>query len=212
MKNNNRDLFDKGYFQKIDRDFIAEGVEALEQLSKVQSKYNKTDTDTFINELRDSIIGEIMGYHEVNLYKHGFDCKSNKGDFLEVKNASFSAKTWQATFNDTTYEKAEAFKSDRLYLALAIWDKAAELLFIVYGKNREIGEYLESKIDTFKNGDTVRSTQSIPFTTLINKYGFKIINKDKSKSEVVEIIRKKYKGFGKLINENDIYLSNEFFN
>ena len=204
-----KDLFDKGDFKKIDRNFIEEGLNALKQLSRVQDKFNKTDTDSFINELRDSIVGEILGYHEVNLYKHGFDCKSYHGKFLEVKNASFSAQSWQATFNDTTYEKAEAFKSNNLYLALAVWDKAADLLMIVYGKNSEIGTYLEKKIDDFKNGKTVRSTQSINMTSLIRNYGFKIVTKDLAKTQVHQLIREKSPILGKSISPDNIFFPDE---
>jgi hypothetical protein len=207
--NNKLELFNKGEFKKIDREFIREGSQALIELSKVQQKFGKTDTDTFINELRDSMVGEIMGYHEVNINKHGFDCQSTSGEFLEVKNASFSAQSWQATFNDTTYEKAEAFKSEILFLALAVWDKAADLLFIVYGKNPEIGNYLKLRIDAFKRGETVRSTQSISFTSLINNYGFKIITKLRSKEEVLKIIKRKNPSFGSKISIRDIFFPDE---
>lgn len=203
------DLLGKGEFKKINNEFIKEGGEALSYLSDVQQKFKKTDTDTFINELRDSMVGEILGFNEVNIAKHGFDCRNSKGIYLEVKNASFSAQSWQATFNDTTYEKAEAFTSDNLYLALAVWDKAADLLFIVYGKNKYIGLYLMDKIKHFKEGYTVRSTQSISYTKLISKYGFKIITRIRSKKDVLEIINKKSPSFGKRISVNDIYFPEE---
>lgn len=205
----NEKLLGKGQFEKIDKNFIKEGTEALVGLSLVQEKYYKTDTDVFINELRDSMIGEILGYHEVNKSKHGFDCRTESNIYLEVKNASYSANSWQATFNDTTYEKAEAFKSNDLYLALGVWDKAADLLFIVYGKNSRIGDYLKSKIDDFKNGLTVRSVQTIAYTKLINDYGFRIITQTRSKNEILEIIREKNKKFGKELQLSDIYLPEE---
>lgn len=205
----NNELLGKGEFKRIDKDFIKEGSESLINLSFVQEKYQKTDTDTFINELRDSIIGEILGFDEVNTSKHGFDCRNKEGIYLEVKNASFSAQSWQATFNDTTYEKALAFSSENLNLALAIWDKAADLLFIVYGKNPLIGKYLKERIDVFKNGSTVRSTQSISYTSLVSNYGFKIITKMRSKKEVLQIIRLKNRLFGSTLTESDIFFPEE---
>jgi hypothetical protein len=204
-------LSEKGNFIPINKQFINDGKNALSQLSHVQEKYSKTDTDTFINELRDSMIGQILGFQEVNTSKHGFDCKRVDGKFLEVKNASFSAKSWSATFNDTTYEKASLFESNEVFLALAVWDKAADLLFFVFGQNKDIGIYLKTKIDSFKRGETVRSTQTLSFSALITKYNFKIVTITRSKNEVIEIIRKKNRSLGSKLKITDICLPNELF-
>lgn len=114
----------RGTLKKIDTSVLIEGHEVLEDVAKVQEKFHKEDTDTFINnELRDSIAGYYLGYELVNVEKHGFDCKLSDSDdiFLEVKSASFSADTWGSTFNDTTLEKANCFKSDNVFLGLAVW-------------------------------------------------------------------------------------------
>lgn len=89
-------LLGKGNFKKIDTSFLVEGHEVLEEVTKIQEKYHKEDTDTFINELRDSIAGYYLGYELVNTEKHGFDCKLNRNDniFLEVKSASFASSSW----------------------------------------------------------------------------------------------------------------------
>ena len=134
MNNDDLSLFKKGNFTPIDESFIIEGTSVLQEVSKVQEKFQKNDTDTFINELRDSIVGKLLGFELVNIEKHGFDCKSkDKELFLEVKSASISSGTWSATFNDTTYEKAFAFMDERLFLALSIWNNASNLLFIAFG-------------------------------------------------------------------------------
>lgn len=205
------DLLHKGTFVPINNEFMIEGTEVLQQLSDVQNKYDKNDTDTFINELRDSIVGYKLGYELVNIEKHGFDCKkSNTEDlYLEVKQASFHSKTWQATFNDTTYEKADVFKSDQLHLSLAVWNNASDLLFICYGKNSQIGDFLTERIDHFKAGNTVRSTQSITLTSLIFTYGFKIISISKSREQLLELLRTKNRSFQKL-NSSDILTWEEF--
>ena len=106
-------LFSKGKFSHIDNEFIAEGVLALRELQKVQERFNKNDTDTFINELRDQIVGHTLGFDLVNVEKHGFDCKmaDKKDIFLEVKAASYDSSTWNVTFNDTTLEKATVLKA-----------------------------------------------------------------------------------------------------
>ncbi len=204
MNNKDLKLLHKGYFEPIDENFIKEGTEILKQLKVIQEKYQKEDTDTFINELRDSIAGKALGFNLVNTEKHGFDCKEEKNQsiYLEVKSASFIAKTWQATFNDTTFEKAEAFKNKNVYLALAVWNDASDLLFICYGQNREIGEFLEKKVKHFKEGRTVRSTQSIPLSTLVFNYGFKILAVNRSKQEVLNILKAKNLKFKNLTIDN----------
>ena len=195
MQNNNVELFEKGNFLQIDENFLQEGVLALRELQKIQERYNKNDTDTFVNELRDQIVGKTLGFNLINVDKHGFDCKmANKKDiFLEVKAASFSSSSWGATFNDTTIEKANCFKSKKLYLALAIWKGASELLFICFGQNKKIGEYLEEKVNWFKAGHTVRSTQTISFSELITKYNFKICTVDRTVDDIKLLIHERYK-------------------
>ena len=189
MKNNNDlKIFKKGKFVPLDGAFITESVSALQKLSKVQKKYNKKDTDTIINEIRDGIIGKYLDYKLINIEKHGFDGKKVGSDeFLEVKQCSVSSSSWAATFNDTNKEKAEAFKDEKLLLALAVWDDVTDLLFICFGQNIEIGNYLEEKMNNRPEGS--RSTQTISFSALINKYGFKIyIPNSKDVDDVCNII------------------------
>ena len=202
-------LFSKGKFSHIDNEFIAEGVLALRELQKVQERFNKNDTDTFINELRDQIVGHTLGFDLVNVEKHGFDCKmaDKKDIFLEVKAASYDSSTWNATFNDTTLEKANCFKSKKLYLALAVWKDASDLLFICFGQNENIGKLLEEKVKWFKAGNTVRSTQSISFSKLIKDFGFKICTVDRSTEDVKKLIGAKFK---KLKNIPDNLFINKF--
>ena len=200
MLDNDLDLFKKGNFQPIDNNFIMEWHEVLQEVQIVQEKYNKLDTDTFINELRDSIAWYNLWYELVNIEKHWFDCKKSADEecYLEVKSASFSAKDWQATFNDTTLEKAEAFKDKKVFLALAVWKDASDLLFICYGQNSEIWDFLESKVKRFKAWNTVRSTQSISLSNLVFTYWFKIIAVNRSKWEILSLLRLKNKNFLKM--------------
>ena len=208
MKNKDLALFKKGTFMPINNQFMIEGHEVLKRVQEVQEKFHKEDTDTFINELRDSIAGYTLGFELVNVNKHGFDCKLSEKDecYLEVKSASFIANSWQATFNDTTPEKAEAFKDEKVYLALAIWKDASDLIFICYGQNPLIGEFLEEKIKWFKAGNTVRSTQSISLSTLIFKYGFKILAVNRTKEEVLSLLRLRNKTFNKLTIDSIVSL------
>lgn len=205
MKNQNLSLFKKGNFKRIDTDFMLEGYEALQELQIVQEKYKKNDTDTFINELRDSITGYTLNFNLINVEKHGFDCKMDDKDiYLEVKAASFSSNQWQATFNDTTFEKAEAFKDEKVYLALSVWKNASDLLFICFGQNEKLGEFLEEKIKWFKEGHTVRSTQTISLQHLVFDYGFKILAVNKSAEETLALLRLKSKNFNALSKDEII--------
>lgn len=196
FKNQDLKIFHKGNYQEINRDFISEANHAIKPLNVIQKKYKKLDNDTFFNELRDGMIGAYLGYDLVNIEKHhGLDAKNSENNqFLEVKQASFSAKSWVATFNDTTYEKAEAFEDEKLFLAVGVWAGLSELLFIVYGQNPLIGQYLKSRVDIFKSGGSVRSTQSITIKDLVVCYGFKILFPTQERKEIKNIFRLKYKG------------------
>lgn len=186
-------LFDKGTFEPINHSFISRSIDAFQDLSRIQEEFDKPDTDTFMNEVRDSVVALRCNFTHVNTEKHGFDARRgsqiSKFDYLEVKSTSFSAHTWQATFNDTNIEKADDFKMDNVYLALAVWKGAADLMFVVYGKSPLLGEFLEKKVTNFLNGNGgVRSTQTIPMAKLINDWGFKIYAVSKTPNEVCQLL------------------------
>ena len=96
-----------------------------------------------------------------------------------------------------------------MYLALAIWKDASNLLFICYGQNPKIGEFLEEKVRWFKKGQTVRSTQSLSLSALIFKYDFKLLAVNKTKQELINLLKLKNRNFAKLACNNIISL-NEF--
>lgn len=50
----------------MNHEFMTEGFEVLQKVTKVQTKFNKLDTDTFINELRDCIAGHYLGFDLIN--------------------------------------------------------------------------------------------------------------------------------------------------
>ncbi|GHR99116.1 hypothetical protein VN1281_02580 [Helicobacter pylori] len=140
-------FFNKGHFEPIDRNFVAESYQALKPIEEIQNKYNKHDNDSFFNELRDSMVALYLDYELINIQKHGLDAKRSSSDeFLEIKQVSFQSKTWSATFNDTTLEKAKVFCDIKTTLAVGVWNNISNLLFIVYGKHPEMGLYLEQKV------------------------------------------------------------------
>ena len=50
------DIFQKGDYKPIPYFFKTKGILALEELTKFQNEFQSYDTDTTINEIRDSII------------------------------------------------------------------------------------------------------------------------------------------------------------
>lgn len=190
-----KELLKKGNFKEIDEVFVIKSLDVFQKITKIQQEYDKLDTDTFINEVRDSMAAKYLNYTHVNIEKHGFDARRKSSnskidfDYLEVKTASYDAKSWQATFNDTNLEKANLFKEPNIELALSVWRAASELLFIVYGKNPKIGDFLEGKVKWFKDGKTVRSTQSISISNLVLKYNFNVYAVHKTPAEIYDLFQ-----------------------
>lgn len=184
-------IFEKGNYEPVNREFLAEMSCAVRPLLNIQKKYQKLDNDTLLNEYRDSLIGLYLDFELINTLKHGFDCKKSEQEniYLEVKQASVSAQNWKATFNDTNEEKAYAFMDKKMFLALGVWQGISELQMIVYGQNRAIGDYLLERIQNRKPNS--RSTQGISFESLIQKYNFKI-KPIVEKSEVEKLLVIKY--------------------
>lgn len=182
-------IFQKGDYRPIPHSFKTKGIIALEELTKFQDEYKSYDTDTTINVIRDSIVGNYLNYDLLNFNKHGFDAKNSKtGKFLEVKQCSIFSKRLGGTWNDTNEEKARAFSDDRLFTAVGIWKGAADLQFIVCGQHKGVGKYLLKRVRAVANSST-RSTQNIGIEEMIKKYKFKVIvPPDKDKNFVYKIL------------------------
>jgi len=165
-------IFEKGDFKPLSSEFKQMGFVALKQLSKFQNKFKIYDTDTTINSIRDTIIADYFDFDLVNTEKHGFDAKRSKtGEFLEVKQCGFLSKRWGGTWNDTNIEKAKAFSSSKLFTAVAIWNGASNLQFVVFGQHKKLGDYLLQRVKNRKSGS--RSTQNIGIDKLI-EWGFAV--------------------------------------
>ena len=192
-----------GKFEKINKDFIDETFKVFEQLEAIQKKYGKTDNDTIINEARDAKVAQVLGYEDINTDKHGWDAKDSGEEFLEVKQASASANHICATFNDTSLEKADELGKDNITIALAVWSSLRNLLFVVYGKNSQIGPDMKQKIIVAKEKGHIRpGTQSISMNDLIFKYGFKIKPVGMGKDDIRKFLREKSGFKTYLIKEN----------
>lgn len=187
------DIFQKGDYRPIPHSFKTKGIIALEELTKFQDEFQSYDTDTTINEIRDSIVGNYLGYDLLNFNKHGFDGKSSKTEkFLEVKQCSVFSKRLGGTWNDTNEEKAMAFSDERLFTAVGIWKGAADLQFIVYGQHIDLGKYLLERVRAVANTST-RSTQNVGIEKMIQEYGFKVIVPPDKKKEFVYKLLVNYK-------------------
>lgn len=199
MKNQELAYFHKGSFEPINNDFIKEGLDAMSGISKVQTKYHKPDIDTVMNELHDAIVGQYLGFQLINTEKHGMDCKLSETEdvFLESKVAAWAAQTQSATFNDTTLEKAEVFKDEKTWIALSVWNSASDLMFICFGQNEAIGDYLEKKVHAAHNTAS-RSTQTISLSALIFTYGFEILAISRTKEEIYTLLTSSSRTYKKL--------------
>ena len=187
------DIFQKGDYRPIPHSFKTKGIIALEELTKFQDEFQSYDTDTTINEIRDSIVGNYLGYDLLNFNKHGFDGKSSKTEkFLEVKQCSIFSKRLGGTWNDTNEEKAMAFSDERLFTAVGIWKGAADLQFIVYGQHVDLGKYLLERVRAVANTST-RSTQNVGIEKMIKEYNFKVIVPPDKKKEFVYKLLVNYK-------------------
>jgi hypothetical protein len=191
-------LLEKGNFVEINDTFLTRSLDAFQGLARIQEEFGKNDTDTFMNEVRDSIAAKYLKYTHINIEKHGLDARRKSlqagfdYDYLEVKTASFEANSWQATFNDTNLEKAGLFTQRNVYLALSVWKGAADLLFIVYGQNPQLGEFLRKKVENFLSGNGgVRSTQSVPISKLVNDFGMDIFAVNKTPNELYNLFQMK---------------------
>ena len=199
------DIFTKGNYESIQASFRKKGLFALKELTSFQSEFNIWDTDTTINEIRDSIVANYLGFDLLNFDKHGFDAKSSKKDiFLEVKQCSVFAKRLGGTWNDTTEDKAKAFMDERVYTAVGVWKGASDLQFMVFGQNKKLGEYLLERVKAVANSST-RSTQTISIQKMIKDYGFKVIvPPEKDKQFVYELLVNYQSSFKKFLKLTDI--------
>lgn len=194
FKNQNLDIFKKGSFEPINRQFIYEANLATRSIMEIQQRYQKLDNDSFFNELKDGMIGAYLGFELVNTHKHGLDAKKSicENIYLEVKQVSVSAETWAATFNDTTLDKAEAFMDEKTYLAVGVWAGISDLQFIVYGQHPAIGQYLYQKVLESKENRR-RSTQTIGISKLVKDYGFKIYTPTKTSQQLASELALRFK-------------------
>ena len=199
------DIFKKGDYRPVPPSFRTKGMFALEELTKFQKKFNSYDTDTTINEIRDAIIANYLGFDLLNFDKHGFDAKhSKKNKFLEVKQCSIFAKRLGGTWNDTNEEKAKAFSDKRLYTAVGVWKGASDLQFIVFGQHKKLGEYLLERVKAVANSST-RSTQNIPIQKMIKEYKFDVVvPPDKKKQFVYKLLINYMSSFEDILKITDL--------
>ncbi|MBI3074980.1 MAG: hypothetical protein HYY92_02065 [Parcubacteria group bacterium] len=203
------DIFQKGRYEPIPAGFKEEGEKALRALAKFQKRFHLPDTDTTINAIRDEIVGRLLGFNLLNKNKHGFDAKkSSAEEYLEVKQCSISSGSLGGTWNDTNEEKAQAFSDPRLYTAVAIWEGASDLQFIVFGQNPALGTHLLRLVRNRPSGS--RSTQTIPISKLINDFSFVVVcPSGKTKEEILHLLQERAPSLGRNLRISDIKTAEE---
>ena len=104
-------------------------------MSKVQEHYKKNDTDTFINELRDSICGGYLGFDCKNASDLLFICYGQHkgiGDYLKKKIADFNNQKSKRSTQTIALSKL-IFDYD--FKILTITKSKEELLQLLITKN-----------------------------------------------------------------------------
>lgn len=189
MKNQNLGIFEHGEFKDVEGLPMDEISTCMNTLAKLQNRIGKLDMNSFMNMYHDGITGQMLGFDQVNVGKHGMDCKAGVPLYLEVKSVSWNGGPLSqrfAAFNDIGSDKVESMKDKKVWLAVGVWFDINDLGFIIWGQNREIGNVLENKMNECKAG--TRCSVNISLSSLITKYGFKIIAVSKNKEEVAEIL------------------------
>lgn len=217
MKNQNLELFECGEFKETKELPMDEISELMSQLAILQKRCGKGDMNSFLNMYHDGVTGQMLGFNKVNTNVHGMDCKADMPIYLEVKSVSWNGGPMNnrfAAFNDIGPDKAEAMKDKKVWLAVGVWFDINNLGFILWGQNKKIGEVLERKIKECKPG--TRCSVTIPLSSLITKYGFKIIAVSISKQEVVDLLKtvnpKSYENLEKkVITLDEFQLENQSY-
>lgn len=198
-------------FELLTEEQALSDKECLKIFSYHQEKRGILDTDRCINEMRDGYAGRLIGFNYINKCKNGFDCANENGDKLEVKSINACAKSWGATFNDTTEEKALSFKNEKVYLQVPIWINAFKMSFFLINNNPKVGNFLLDKVKKYiNNRNSFRCTQTLNVTKLYKEFGFKIVAVDETKEQVVNRLKEKYKKSFKDICEEDILTVDEY--
>lgn len=176
-------------FKTINENLIKRAIDALASVSKIQKEMG-ANNDEFVGRVQEAKVAKELGFKLQNADKHGIDAKFSDDTerYVEVKNATYDGKTPSATFNDTTIEKANLFKEPNMWLALGVWRNLHDLLFICYVSNPNIGDFLEKRVNSFLDGNGVRSTQSIPLTTLLEEYDAKILPVSATSEEICSML------------------------
>lgn len=182
-------------FKKFDSALMNEAKSSLNDVARIQERFG-INNDEFLGKIQEYQVAEELGFSLINQDKHGFDAQYNEDVqvFLEIKNATIGDALC-ATFNDTTEEKAEDFKSDNLWIALGVWSNISRLSFICYGKNEKIGEYLEKRVSKFLDGEGKRSTQTISLQSLVEDYDFRILAVSDTPEDICKMLKKHWMGF-----------------
>lgn len=183
-----------GVYVKIDDKMLEECYSSLSVVSNIQKKYKKFDSDSFLTEIRDSIVSKYLGFNKVNINKFGWDSSNdNEDSFLEVKQSSAYSSQIDGVFNDTTIEKAEELSSGKVTIAIGVWGSLNDLMFIVHGNNPDIGLFIKNRIiKSLENGKSKRpGTVHISIKKLITTYNFTVMPISSTKEEVEQFLKDK---------------------
>ena len=160
------------------------------------------NSNSFYSLIRDSYLGEKLGFSVPNIGKHGWDCSTPGSDpkYLECKSIGIETKIWSAGFEDMTLNRVEDFNNDKVFMALGISRFIDDIPFAAFGQIKSLYEPLKEKVtknvQKFKNKIANKDTSgvfrvmpSFVLSKLVSDYGFYIVCIDSTKKEVKELIK-----------------------
>lgn len=192
------------------------------QIGDFQREYGTEkykNSNSFYSLVRDSYLGERLGFSVPNMGKQGWDCStpSKNPKYLECKSIGIETNKWSAGFEDMTLNRLEDLNNDKVFLALGISRYVDDIPFAAFGPIKELYEPLKESVtksvEKFKEkinkGNTSGVFRIMPnfvFSKLISDYGFYIVCIDSQENEVRELINQYFPRVYKSIPD-DKYVS-----
>lgn len=204
--------------------------EIEDNMSYLQIKYPclYSNTTGDFSHIRDKVLGRKIGLPKANFNKTGVDL-SNEDEtvFMEVKSLGAYGDNKmhkiKAIFEDSSLDKASYFRDPRILVGIGISGIMNEVGFIIAGEAKNLSDDMEYFVKcfdeefckdnnlSFKSGTCKKGRKqfTVSFSSLINKYGFKIICLDWSKEKTINYIKSQGHSIKKLTN--DIFITKEEF-
>ena len=199
--------------------------EIEENMSYLQMRYScfYSNTTGDFSHMRDKVLGRKIGLPKANFNNTGVDL-SNEDEtvFMEVKSLGAYGDNKMhkinAIFEDSSTDKASYFKDPRILVGIGISGIMNEVGFAIVGEARSLSEDMEYFVNcfdekfckdnnlSFRSGPCKKGRKqfTVSFSSLINKYGFKIMCLDWSREKTLNYIKAQGHSIKKITDDNFI--------